>query len=60
MVNEYSKMHLKARKIFSDITGLGMRKPENKFQKDRKKDMTIAAIWWPGVKATTIIPYMVK
>jgi hypothetical protein len=25
-------------------TGLGMRKPENKFQKLRKKDITIAAI----------------
>lgn len=53
-------MHLKARKKLSDSTGLGMRKPENKFQKDTKKAMTIAAIWWPGVKATTIIPNMVK
>lgn len=35
-------------------------KPENKFQKLRKKDITIAAIWWPGVKATTIIPYIEK
>jgi hypothetical protein len=25
-------------------TGLGIRKPENKFQKLRKKDITIAAI----------------
>ena len=25
-------------------TGLGMRKPENKFQKLRKKELTIAAI----------------
>lgn len=53
-------MHLKALKNLNDSTGLGMRKPENRFQKDRKKDMTIAAIWMPGVKATTIIPYMVK
>ena len=47
-------------KEVSCSTGLGMRKPENKFQKDRKNDMTIAAICTPGVKATTIIPYMVK
>lgn len=53
-------MHVKSGKNLNAGTGLGMRKPENRFQKDRKKDMTIAAIWWPGVKATTIIPYMVK
>ena len=53
-------MHLKAQRKLSHSTGLGMRKPENKFQKDKKKDMTTAAIWWLGVKATTIIPYMVK
>jgi hypothetical protein len=37
-----------------------MRKPENKFQKLRKKDITMAAIWWLGVSATTIIPYIEK
>ena len=42
------------------LTGLGTRKPANRFQKLRKKDMTMAAIWWPGVRATTIIPYNVK
>lgn len=42
------------------LTGLGMRKPEKRFQKLRKKDITMAAIWGPGVRATTIIPYNVK
>lgn len=37
-----------------------MRKPENKFQKLRKKPMQIAAIWTPGVSATISIPYNVK
>jgi hypothetical protein len=33
-----------------------MTKPENMFQKERKKDIMIAAIWWFGVRATVIIP----
>lgn len=33
-----------------------MRKPEKRFQKLRKKDMTMAAIWWLGVRATVIMP----
>ena len=37
-----------------------MRKPEKRFQKLRKKDITMAAIWGPGVRAITIIPYNVK
>ena len=37
-----------------------MRKPENRFQKLRKKDITMATIWGPGVTAITIIPYNVK
>jgi hypothetical protein len=41
-------------------TVLGIRKPENRFQKLRKNDITIAAIWWFGVRATVIIPYNVK
>jgi len=42
------------------LTGLGRRKPENKFQKDVKKDMQMAAICGAGVNATTIIPNNVK
>lgn len=51
-----------AEKIFclKSHTARGMRKPENKFHKLRKKDIRMAAIWWPGVNATTIIPYNVK
>ena len=37
-----------------------MRKPEKRFQKLRKKDIAMAAIWGPGVRAITIIPYNVK
>lgn len=42
------------------LTGLGIRKPENKFQKLMKKDIEIAATAWFGVNATTIIPYIAK
>lgn len=43
----------------SVLTVLGIRKPENKFQILMKKDITMAAIWKPGVSATSIIPYSV-
>lgn len=47
-------------KYASSLTVLGTMNPENKFQKLRKKDMAMAAIWGPGVSATIIIPYIVK
>lgn len=37
-----------------------MRKPENKFQKLKKKAIKIEATWAPGVNATIIIPYIEK
>ena len=37
-----------------------MKKPVNKFHRLIKKDITMAAISRPGVKATTIIPHIVK
>lgn len=44
----------------NSLTGLGTMNPENKFQKLRKKDMAMAAIWGPGVSAMIIIPNIVK
>lgn len=37
-----------------------MKKPVNKFQKAKKKNTKMNAIWWFGVSATAIIPYNVK